>query len=56
MKDFEYGMKELKVALNNTKSEWLSPDLKRANLDYARGIALMLDVKINYEKMEIEVK
>ena len=56
MKDFECGMKELKVALNNTKSEWLSPDLKRANLDYARGIGFMLDVKINYEKMEIEVK
>ena len=56
MKDFECGMKELKVALNNTKSEWLSPELKRANLDYARGIGFMLDVKINYEKMEIEVK
>ena len=56
MKDFECGMKELKVALNNTKSEWLSPDLKRANLDYARGIALMLDVKIDFEKLEIEVK
>ena len=56
MKDFECGMKELKVALNNTKSEWLSPDLKRANLDYARGIGFMLDVKINYDKMEIEVK
>jgi hypothetical protein len=56
MKDFECGMKELKVALNNTKSEWLSTELKRANLDYARGIGFMLDVKINYEKMEIEVK
>ena len=56
MKDFEYGMKELKVALNNTKSEWLSPELKRANLDYAKGIAFMLDVKIDYEKLEIEVK
>ena len=56
MKDFECGMKELKVALNNTKSEWLSTELKRANLDYARGIAFMLDVKIDYEKLEIEVK
>ena len=56
MKDFECGMKELKVALNNTKSEWLSTELKRANLDYVRGIGFMLDVKINYEKMEIEVK
>ena len=29
-----------------------------ANLDYAKGIACMLDVKIklNYEKMEFEVK
>ncbi len=56
MKTYEDGIKELKVALNNIKSEWLSPELKRANLDYARGIGFMLDVKINYEKMEIEVK
>ena len=55
MKDFEYGMKELKVALNNTKSEWLSTELKRANLDYARGIALKLDVKIDYGKMEVKI-
>ena len=56
MKDFECGMKELKVALDHTKLEWLSPDLKRANLDYAKGIAFMLDVKIDFEKLEIEVK
>ena len=53
MKDFEYGMKELKVALNNTKLEWLSPELKRANLDYAEGIAFVLDVGIDYKKMEV---
>ena len=58
MKSYEDGIKELKVALDNIKSEWLSPELKRANLDYAKGIAFMLDVKIklNYEKMEFEVK
>ena len=53
MKSYEDGIKELKEALDNVKLEWLSPDLKRANLDYARGIALMLDVKINYAKMEV---
>ena len=53
MKTYEDGIKELKVALNNIKSEWLSPELKRANLDYARGIALMLEVDIDYEKMEV---
>ncbi len=53
MKTYEDGIKELKVALNNIKSEWLSPELKRANLDYAKGIALMLDVKIDYAKMEV---
>ena len=58
MKSYEDGIKELKVALDNIKLEWLSPELKRANLDYAKGIAFMLDVKIklNYEKMEFEVK
>ena len=58
MKEFEDGIKKLKEALDHTKLNWLSPELKRANLDYARGIAFMLDVKIklNYEKMEIEVK
>ena len=56
MKEFEDGMKELKEALDHTKLNWLSPELRRANLDYARGIGFMLDVKINYEKMEIEVK
>ena len=53
MKSYEDGIKELKEALDNTKLNWLSPDLKRANLDYARGIALMLDVKIDYAKMEV---
>ena len=56
MKSYEDGIKELKEALDNVKLEWLSPELKRANLDYAKGIAFMLDVKINYEKLEIEVK
>ena len=56
MKSYEDGIKKLKEALDNTKLNWLSPELKRANLDYARGIGFMLDVKINYEKMEIEVK
>ena len=58
MKSYEDGIKELKEALDNTKLNWLSPELKRANLDYAKGIAFMLDVKIklNYEKMEFEVK
>lgn len=58
MKEFKDGIKELKEALDNTKLNWLSPELKRANLDYAKGIAFMLDVKIklNYEKMEFEVK
>ena len=58
MKEFEDGIKELKEALDHTKLNWLSPELKRANLDYAKGIAFMLDVKIklNYEKMEFEVK
>ncbi|MHB8559618.1 MAG: hypothetical protein ACYDAP_00405 [Thermoplasmataceae archaeon] len=56
MKSYEYGMKKLNEALDNTKLEWLSTDLKRANLDYARGIALMLDVKIDYEKMEVIVE
>ena len=53
MKEFEDGIKKLKEALDHTKLNWLSPDLKRANLDYARGIALMLDVKIDYAKMEV---
>ena len=56
MKSYEDGIKKLKEALDNVKLEWLSPELKRANLDYAKGIAFMLDVKINYEKLEIEVK
>ena len=56
MKEFEDGMKELKEALDHTKLNWLSPELKRANLDYAKGIAFMLDVKIDFEKLEIEVK
>ena len=56
MKEFEDGIKKLKEALDHTKLNWLSPELKRANLDYARGIALMLDVKIDFEKLEIEVK
>ena len=56
MKSYEDGIKELKEALDNTKLNWLSPELKRANLDYAKGIAFMLDVKIDYEKLEIEVK
>ena len=58
MKEFEDGIKKLKEALDHTKLNWLSPELKRANLDYAKGIAFMLDVKIklNYEKMEFEVK
>ena len=56
MKEFEDGIKKLKEALDHTKLNWLSPELKRANLDYARGIGFMLYVKINYEKMEIEVK
>ena len=58
MKSYEDGIKELKEALDHTKLNWLSPELKRANLDYAKGIAFMLDVKIklNYEKMEFEVK
>ena len=54
MKSYEDGIKELKEALDNVKSEWLSTDLKKANFDYARGIALMLDVKIDYEKMEVK--
>ena len=56
MKTYEDGIKKLKEALDNVKLEWLSTDLKKANLDYARGIALMLDVKIDFEKLEIEVK
>ena len=53
MKEFKDGIKELKEALDNTKLNWLSPELKRANLDYAKGIAFMLDVKIDYAKMEV---
>lgn len=53
MKSYEEGLKALRDALANTKLEWLSRELKRANLDYARGIAFVLDVKIDLEKMEV---
>ena len=53
MKTCEEGLKELKVALDCVKLQYLSPELRRANLDYARGIAFVLDVKIDLEKMEV---
>ncbi len=31
----------------------ITPELIRANLDYAKGLAFVLDVRIDYEKMEI---
>jgi hypothetical protein len=53
MKSYEEGLEALRDALANTKLEWLSTELKRANLDYARGIAFMLDIRIDYAKMEV---
>ena len=53
MKTCEEGLKELKVALDCVKLQYLSPELRRANLDYARGIAFVLDVGIDYKKMEV---
>ena len=53
MKTCEEGLKELKVALDCVQLQYLSPELRRANLDYARGIAFVLDAKIDLEKMAV---
>ena len=56
MKTCEEGLETLKEALDCVKLQYLSPELRRANLDYARGIAFVLDVKIDLEKMEVVEK
>ena len=52
MKTYEAGLKKLKETLDCVKLQYLSLELRRANLDYAEGIAFVLDVKIDFEKME----
>lgn len=53
MKTYEAGLKKLKETLDCVKLQYLSPELRRANLDYAEGIAFVLDIGIYYEKMEV---
>ena len=53
VKTYEAGLKKLKETLDCAKLQYLSPELRRANLDYAEGIAFVLDIKIDFEKMEV---
>ena len=55
MKTYEESLKELKTTLKCLK-EIDAHDIRYGLLSYANGIAFVLDVKIDYEKLEFEVK